>query len=740
MPLDKDFARKHKFWVVLAGALGLILIAIVFLMVIVPGSIGKERDTVKSEWDKITNALKGEVRNPKHVTVAQEKADKEKGKQKGVHQQAWEAQKKLFNWPREMEAKYDFSHGLFALEVAILGKDPKLDEQLKDEKTAEGKERFHGKIQEVDAAGEWITVEGRDPKQPAKKLVLTFWQLPSTKVSEGEAKDQEFKDLQGKTDFLVAVTFERGRYFGDPLTDREQELFKQEYKKQLWGILDEAQPLNEKGEIQVMFKDYVWPYRLKDKETRRMKWLPPPPALLGAEALEGGAGGPLGLPAMPPGGIGGVGGVGGLAGANRFFRYVKEWEERERKDISEEAWLAQEDLWVQRELFRLVKKANDYVADFAPVPGQEKDKFRFHNPYWRMDLTVLGDNKVHVKITNLLDRPQRVDVEFRVRYTPTGRLIPMPRFNQEPLHPRGSAKESLEQTFTVEDEGVPVGKVEKIHAVRQVLTWETAAVKRIDQVAIGTAVADQWAFSHLDALRKPIPIKELPADKAPEPVADDKGIDPMGMGKGGLPGGIGGTQLVGTLPSLTLNKLVRNRYRAVTPQARRIPVGIALIVDQLHVTRVQTAFTDSPLRFRTSQVLLHRYPRTVRPDSSSYPGGDIYAGGSGAYPGAEGYPGSGGYPRMPANRMSQGYGGSGMYGGFGTGLPQYSRPGSYPMDPGLGPDDGTSEDDPTYDPRRSGGEEIESNMELVIYGVVSIYERFPPRGYTLQGAEPAAKP
>jgi hypothetical protein len=88
------------------------------------------------------------------------------------------------------------------------------------------------------------------------------------------------------------------------------------------------------------------------------------------------------------------------------------------------------------------------------------------------------------------------------------------------------------------------------------------------------------------------------------------------------------------------HKLVSDRYFDVTPQARRVPVAVVLIVDPAHVTRVETAFANSPLRFLINQVLINRYPRSVRPDTSS---DTVVAESSGSGPG--GYPLA---PMMPS--------------------------------------------------------------------------------------------
>src|SRR5207249_422527 len=76
----------------------------------------------------------------------------------------------------------------------------------------------------------------------------------------------------------------------------------------------------------------------------------------------------------------------------------------------------------------------------------------------------------------------------------------------------------------------------------------------------------------------------------------------------------------GELPDVLTekHKLIRNRYLEKSPQSRHVPVAVTLIVDQDHVDRVLTSFTNSKLRFLTSQVLLNRYPLTVAPDLRQY--------------------------------------------------------------------------------------------------------------------------
>jgi hypothetical protein len=118
-----------------------------------------------------------------------------------------------------------------------------------------------------------------------------------------------------------------------------------------------------------------------------------------------------------------------------------------------------------------------------------------------------------------------------------------------------------------------------------------------------------------------------------------------------------------------------NRYLEVSPQSRRVPVAVVLVVDQDYVDRVMTAFNNSKLRFLASQVLVNQHTGSLQPPASDKKedGGD-----------KKGAPGKG---PMGA-------------GGVGGGAKE---------------------------PASSGGGDLETNMEMVIYGVMTLYQRYPPR-------------
>ena len=141
--------------------------------------------------------------------------------------------------------------------------------------------------------------------------------------------------------------------------------------------------------------------------------------------------------------------------------------------------------------------------------------------------------------------------------------------------------------------------------------------------------------------------------------------------------------------AISPNGLRIDRYiEKPSRQTRRIPVGVALIVDQEHVDRVLLAFSKSPLRFLTTQVILNRYPHSVRPNLAT----------------AE--------PKEKGNFLNPKGKGKG-----GTG--EAVIPGGNPFFPMGG---GIRQQAPP-----AAGSDQESNMELVIYGIVTLYERYPPR-------------
>jgi hypothetical protein len=127
---------------------------------------------------------------------------------------------------------------------------------------------------------------------------------------------------------------------------------------------------------------------------------------------------------------------------------------------------------------------------------------------------------------------------------------------------------------------------------------------------------------------------------------------------------------------------VRERYLDKTDQVRKLPICLVLIVDPDHKTKVEVALAESPLRFLITQVLWQRYTGSLRPPDT----------------------------------------------GNGTST-------SPKIKDLLPPGPGTIPDGSSGTPSGGAGEERE-NMELAIYGVVTIYDR-PGRQFPGTVAPPA---
>lgn len=597
MKVDKDLLIKHHFWIMLGVAVPLALVAILMLMTAVSASIASQRKSLEDEIKKVkgTNVDK----NDEFVSLEEKLAAKKKEQEGEVHALAYNAQKSISTWPDLIEKTFNFRDGLFATEVAVHNAPPAgwPAEGPKDDPNR----LVHGIVKDIEQ--DFMIVQTADKKDQR------FQRHKHTKavlVDNGNAAGH-FLDISKGT--WVAVQFYRSKYFNDPLTPNEQTEYDKCYHSQIAPIIEQVMPMNNKGEGVVQLKSWAWEKDL----------LPPP--------------------------------------GSPFFIY-KPGQWNLNIDISEETWLAQEDLWIQRELYRLIRLANDYVSLFKRDEGTNGSKTgTFSNPYWKIEMKLAGNNKLDLKITNLRGRRQKLDVSFLVKLdktAPAEKIL----IGGEPLNPKGTAgTDSRDVTIDL-----PVGLPRTgIFGLEQVLTWETAAVKRIDQIAIGSL--SPASHSHrtypmgVRALRDEKPVTQAPTAEGETPTAQ------------------------AAPSSLSPNGLNRTRYVQVTPQARRLPVGITLIVDQDHVDRVQAAFNNSYLRFITTQVLINRYPQSMRPQTLGLP----------ATPNPE-------TPGINPLPEETGAGGS----------PE-SRP-TAALLAGL-----------------TTGDDQEANIELSLYGIISLYERYPPR-------------
>jgi hypothetical protein len=852
MKMDKDTLLKQRFWVTLCVSLPLLLVGIIWLSFIIPSSISAERKKADEKHKSVQSAAKS-VKNTGEVAAVERVAKLFKDKEDVVWIKAYEAQIPLFTWPKNFEKIFHFQDGYFPTEVKVKGKD-------EQEPTEAEPGKFHGVTTRVDR--DFIDVRG-------KKGSMTFRATPDVKVLIG-TDEKTWGDI--RQGVPVVVTYIQGRYFGDKLTNTELTRYSKEYEPQLAEIFNILDPIRRDGRGALQFGDgFVQSDKVQYPEA-----------------------------------------------VTRYFRYVKDWDPETVK--SEEPWLAQEDLWVQREIYRLIRQANDYVANFTPEltgsevhvlktdnpavktteddshllgrvvgvrdggpPGSlalgtithllgraaggetlmvlaknnlrynvrffpfdkdakvvidvgkkvEKDKGEgkdeaapdgdkkapleeaakpaeggkdeakvaqgavllgigekarvyvrhsglgavlnekdreavFTNPYWKVALKLVKEGSaIEVTLTNRLPRRQRVDFNLLVRFKKTENPTEL-ELSADSLPPAGSIdpeKKPLDRVVKIVD--LPAGtNATGIYEVRQELTWETAAIRRLDEVNFGMAAA----HSHRTYPKGVVMFPAFRPPDQPKTEGGEQGNKPGGPGGPGgpgsdmqgpmmqkrpggpgFPGGPGGINVgapgsfagKGAANQQGPDLLERERYADVSKQARRMPVCVVLVVDQDHVQRVLASFADSRLRFWTTQVILNRFPGSLRPSI------EIEAeGGEETPPGKTG-PGDrspgrfGGFDSAYGKRFGGGKGrpgmGSGMLGPMpgafgagrggrppmfgppgGAGGPGLGRPGF--GGPGFGGFGGAGGDDSV-----GGGDDNDRNVELVIYGIISLYERYPPK-------------
>jgi len=211
------------------------------------------------------------------------------------------------------------------------------------------------------------------------------------------------------------------------------------------------------------------------------------------------------------------------------------------------------------------------------------------------------------------------------------------------------------------------------------------------------------------------------------------GGPPVGIAGGGpdAPGGPGGA-VVNT--NWTQNGLPRMRYLHMTEQVRRMPIGVVLVVDQMHVQDVVRAFANSRLRFQNTQFHWQRFHGSLGFENQMA-GAGVPGGGEPGMDRRRGMDddrmGRGGAPSGPAGVS---LGGRSPPGGGGLMPPPGGFPGGAPGGPPGGPPGGM-----LWNQQQPFEEGTGNLVELSVYGIASIYERFPPKPAPADaGATPGA--
>lgn len=453
-------------------------------------------------------------------------------------------------------------------------------------------------------------------------------------------------------------------------------------------------------------------------------------------------------------------------GWGSVLRYVNDWGQFE--PTAAQLWLVMEDIWVQRALINAIRTVNTEMAKFVRVPLDEKapavdDKLhrKFRSRIWDVELKVgprESDKKPTITgtLTNTTDRLQLLGVGNQMTLKVWLETGP----NAQPFEFRISSEfvpgKGTLKIVPAEDHVIPPGtNIAEIAKVEQVYDTRSVPVRRIDRLVMGY-LDSRNAMAELKA-HKLIPVVAtssagfggggLPGEGGP-------GGTPGGV-PGGVPGGPGGAPAAGEGGSggeggpgggVGMGGLVngvfagggslaavgdgsRRRYFETNDQVRRMPVGIVLIVDQMFLQDVLLAYANCPLRFQITQVHWQRFRGNLGGSGGfggsaggGLPGGGLPGEGGVSFSGPARFGGSfsGGAPR--GEDASSGGGGPG---GFAppSGIP--GVPGSFGPPGGSGMFSGGGSLTTVSDAQLTAG-----LIEVSIYGMISLYEKYTPPAET----------
>jgi hypothetical protein len=390
----------------------------------------------------------------------------------------------------------------------------------------------------------------------------------------------------------------------------------------------------------------------------------------------------------------------------------------------EEIWLAEEDFWVKREMLRIVRAALDAYSHFKPVdipkdepmPEKAAPRYRFRNPSWEITLVIEEGKDSKGRTTAVVSERSTIK---NVSATKRTQLVANARTGMglKFLLTQNGASKAIEvageplayNASTPFKKPIPVDSIDlkKSFGLEQVLEYATSPIRRIDDLrtAKNSHRLAFVALKHNEALYKEPPKDETttPEPGAPGP-GDSRPGGPGGPGGkfGAEPGGPGGPfGGLGASTSTTPNGIDRDRYLLTNAQCRHLPIAMVLVVDQAAINDVLIAVSNSPLRIQVTQVhLLHvNDPGPQAADNTT---------GDGPSPGVP-------QPGFPSP---------------GSFRPSGPGPGGKPFPPGIAPGEpgGIPGGFPGGLPGTEGSPTEDNNLfELTVYGIATLYERYPAR-------------
>lgn len=307
--------------------------------------------------------------------------------------------------------------------------------------------------------------------------------------------------------------------------------------------------------------------------------------------------------------------------------HVENWSAKNKAPTVEEVWLAQEDIWVEREILGALKEAINSVARFRKVEGPaaaagELFRQQFENSDWRLDLTVVqakdGKYVLRGKIKNpepkADDPPER---RIKAQQKGIGTLYFLVQLHEGnanpvvlPVHGDTLAvgKEWAFADYPLDLANRPDG----ILGVMQLYDAHTSPIRRLDHVFIG-----QQSHRTFKPSMKMHKVSSGGASAGPAPAAKGGAAAPPPVIST-----IGDKRREPDAASRTEYGLLKERYADVTDQVRRLPVALVLLVDQWYIPEIEAALANCRLRFQIVQVGWHHYRGTIASDAPEEKAGE----------------------------------------------------------------------------------------------------------------------
>jgi hypothetical protein len=439
-------------------------------------------------------------------------------------------------------------------------------------------------------------------------------------------------------------------------------------------------------------------------------------------------------------------------------------ENRQHLPTDEEIWLTQENVWVKRELLRIIRNTIDTIAYFHPVEPSGKEeplpektvaRRRYRNSNWELELLLKrGDNnRLLISKTSTLKNVNRAkrtmllrDVQIWVTQTSAtdpNKLVPGPviKIQGEPVPWNQKVPIGAED---VRVDNYTFSEKQPIWAT-QYFTWSTTPIKQIDTMLLGYQ-SSRTAFQELRSYKGEDTTADAAAAApaaAPASTAAATATNTGAAAAAGAPAPAPGAAPAAGGKNQSPLGIDPKRYIQVTGQVRRIPVGLVLVIDQEYIEDLMAQFVNSRLRFQPTQVQWQQDTRGLRPPEEAPKDGE-------RRPNIAGMPRPGGpgglIPPPPGVGMPEGpmMGGAGPGPGVGMMMGMQNRMASMMMGGGMQPigmmPGGIPGVSPVPGQSTPGtGEETDPNLvEFALYGIISLYDRFIPQAAS--DSQPGAAP